>query len=226
MPTFKQLRRRLYRYLRRDREYLERQLALDTILGFLVDCRVEGSYLEFGCARGSSLIDLFDSSKGHPSLNEMKFFVFDSFEGLPAPQGLDAGDFRRYEQGEFACDLDQYKINVRNGGVDLSRVTLTPGWYDKSLNDDLKRRLPIAKASLVLIDCDLYESTVPVLNFITDYIQDGTVLLFDDWFSYKGRLDQGEARAFTEWLTRNPSIQATPYHMIGRTMMSFIMRVG
>ena len=67
MPTFERLRRRLYRYLRRDREQLERLLALDTSLGFLADCKVNGHYLEFGCACGSSLIDTFDAAKGSPS---------------------------------------------------------------------------------------------------------------------------------------------------------------
>jgi hypothetical protein len=53
-----------------------------------------------------------------------------------------------------------------------------------------------------------------------------TVLIFDDWFAYKGRLDRGEAKAFREWLDANPSIQATEYHKSGRTMNSFIMHVG
>src|SRR6202034_4517953 len=97
--------------------------------------------------------------------------------------------------------------------------------YEKTLPPALKQELGIQKASIVLIDCDLYESTVPVLNFVTDFIQTGTVLIFDDWYSYKGRLDRGEAKAFVEWLKLNPRIQANEYHKCGRTMMSFILQV-
>lgn len=155
----------------------------------------------------------------------MQSFVFDSFEGLPEPTGLDAGESRIYERGQSAYSLDTYKRNLHKRGVDLARVTCIPEWYKDTLTDELRRQLPIQHASVVLIDCDLYESTVPVLDFITDYIQDGTVLIFDDCFSYKGRMDREEARAFREWLAKNPAIHATEYHMVSRTIMSFIMQV-
>lgn len=209
-----------------SREYLSRLLLFDIVMGFVDDCQVEGCYLEFGSAGGGSLIDAFYAARRYRRLNEMLFFVFDSFEGLPEPTGLDADEPRRYSKGDYACNLDRYKQTVRNRGVDLARVTCIPGWYSETLNGKLKRTLPITKAAVVWVDCDLYESTVPVLEFITDYIQDGTVVIFDDWFSFKGRRDRGEARAFKEWLAKNPSIQATEYHMVGRTMMSFIMQVS
>ncbi|MBW2494712.1 MAG: hypothetical protein JRE43_08170 [Deltaproteobacteria bacterium] len=224
-PASARITRLLFNWARRDRERFVRQLFFDTIVGFVDDCRIEGDYLEFGCAQGSSLIDMFDSMRPYPRQQTTRFLIFDSFEGLPEPTGHDAGVHRRYEGGQFACDIDQYERNVRAGGVDMQRVKLIPGWYDQSLNESLKRELAIDKASIVLIDCDLYESTVPVLDFITSYIQDGTVLIFDDWFSYKGRLDQGEAKAFGEWLDAHPSIRATEYQKSGRTMISFIMHV-
>ena len=80
----------------------------------------------------------------------------------------------------------------------------------------------IKKAALIWVDCDLYESTVPVLNFITDYVQDGTIIVFDDWFSFKGNLNMGEQRAFREWLKKNPSIRATEFHRFA-TGNSFIL---
>jgi O-methyltransferase len=210
--------------LRRDREYLSRQFLFETVAGFIADCRIEGDYLEFGCADGTSLVDMFDAVKQYHQLRPMHFYIFDSFEGLPEPSGLDGDVNRRYAKGDFSCSLSDYKRNVVRGGVDLTRVTCTPGWYNESLSDDLKQRLPLRKAAIILVDCDLYESTVPVLNFITDYIQSGTIIIFDDWFSYKGRLDLGEAKAFDEWLTKNPKIKATEYQKAGRTMTSFILQ--
>jgi hypothetical protein len=185
-------------------------------MGFVSDCKIEGSYLEFGCADGGSLADAFRASRRW-RLDNMKFFAFDSFEGLPEPTGLDADKFRRYEKGEFACNIDKYKRNIRIQGTDLKFVTIVPGWYDQSLTLEAKKNLPIQRAAVIWIDCDLYESTVPVLDFVTGYIQDGTVIIFDDWFSYKGRTDRGEARAFKEWLVRNPSFKANEYHKASRT---------
>jgi O-methyltransferase len=224
-PASSWTNKRRFELRRVHREYLQRQLLFDTIAGFVDDCRIEGDYLEFGSAGGSSLIDIFDSMRPYGRLAAIRFYIFDSFEGLPEPTGQDADKLRRYEKGQFACDLQTYRRKVQRAGVDLNRVTCIPGWYDKTLNDELKRKHPLKKAAVILIDCDLYESTVPVLDFITSYLQDGTVLIFDDWFSYKGRLDHGEAKAFTEWLARNPSIQATEYHKAGRTMNSFIVQI-
>jgi hypothetical protein len=212
-------------WLRRHREYLSRQWLFDTVAGFIDDCRIGGEYLEFGCSTGSSLIDMTKSIKRYPRLANMRSFVFDSFEGLPIPVGIDADESRRYERGEYACDLDQFRHNVKRGGVELRNVRCVAGWYDKTLTPALKQELGIQKAAIILIDCDLYESTVPVLNFITNYVQTGTVLIFDDWYSYKGRLDRGEAKAFAEWLKLNPRIHANEYHKCGRTMMSFILQV-
>jgi O-methyltransferase len=48
---------------------------------------------------------------------------------------------------------------------------------------------------VIWVDCDLYESTVPVLDFITEYIQDGTVIIFDDWYSFRADPDRGEQKA-------------------------------
>lgn len=108
------------------------------------------------------------------------------------------------------------------GNVDTSRVTVVPGWYSEVLTDKLRQSLSIKQAAVILIDCDLYGSSVPVLDFVAPYIQDGTILIFDDWFSYKGRPDMGEARAFHEWLQRNPCIGASVFYRAGRTMMSFV----
>ena len=54
---------------------------------------------------------------------------------------------------------------------------------------------PIAVAH---IDCDLYSSTVEVLEFLKPRLVDGALLLFDDWFCYRGRSDKGERRAWLE----------------------------
>lgn len=225
-PASMRISRLAFLWLRGHREYLSRQWLFDTVAGFADDCRIYGEYLEFGCGNGSSLIDMARSIKCYSRLANMRFFIFDSFEGLPTPTGIDADESQRYERGDFACDLDRYKRNVERRGVDLRKVRCIAGWYDETLTPALKQELGIQKASIILIDCDLYESTVPVLNFVTDYIQTGTILIFDDWYSYKGRLDRGEPKAFSEWLGRNPHIQANEYHRCGRTMMSFILQVN
>ena len=74
-----------------------------------------------------------------------------------------------------------------------------------------------------MIDCDLYESTVPVLDFITDIVGQGTIIIFDDWYRFKGSTEHGEQRACKEWLERNPHITLTQYWQQGPQSVAFLV---
>ena len=76
-----------------------------------------------------------------------------------------------------------------------------------------------------MIDCDIYSSTKSVLSFITDLIDDGTILIFDDWLNYKGNPNYGEQAACNEWLSKNKHIQLTPYVRKGIAQQSFIVNI-
>ena len=52
-----------------------------------------------------------------------------------------------------------------------------------------------------MVDCDLYQSTVPVLAFLADLLQDGTVVLFDDWYCFREADDQAAAPRFPRKLS-------------------------
>jgi hypothetical protein len=155
------------------------------------------------------------------NLKAMRFYGFDSFEGLPAIKGTDEGG--EFREGQYSLSLDQFKELISKRGVRLDKVNLVKGWYEKVLNGDTRQRLSTKKAAFVFIDCDLYESTVPVLNFIMDYLQSGTVIAFDDWHSFKGSPEKGEQKAFNEWLRRNPAVEALEFRKFGWSGNSFIL---
>lgn len=52
------------------------------------------------------------------------------------------------------------------------------------------------------IDRDFYSSTVDVLSGLTDRIVDGTIIVFDEFFGYRG-FDRHEAKAFFEFAREN-----------------------
>jgi hypothetical protein len=91
--------------------------------------------------------------------------------------------------------------------------------------DTIPRTVPAKykSAAIVHIDCDLYESTKMVLEGLAPILQEGTVLLFDEWFSYKGNPAKGEARAFFEFLETRPEWRAQAYQPYGPYSNSFIL---
>jgi hypothetical protein len=140
---------------------------------------------------------------------KLRFFAFDSFEGLPDTGEQEADE--EWVKGEYACSEAQFKKNLVKDGVDLKNVVTVPGFYDRSLNIDTKRRLGLERAAIVHIDCDIYESTILALDFVTDLLVQGSVIIFDDWFYNQARKDRGEQRACYEWLERNRHLELIPY---------------
>lgn len=196
---------------------------LNTAMKYVEQSTLEGDYFEFGVFEGHSFVIAYSLAERY-RLQAMRFHAFDSFAGLPEVEGIDAQGFRHFEVGQFACDLPTFMHNISRNGLDQRRITVTPGYYDESLNDETKRKLNARKAAIIYIDCDLYESTIAALDFVTEYIQEGTILMFDDWFCYRGNPDRGEQRAFMEWLAKNPSITAVEYQKFDWQGNSFILQ--
>jgi O-methyltransferase len=202
--------------------YNRREEIFKDVFGFVNFTGVEGDYMEFGTWKGGSLTTAYFLAKQFPALARWHYYAFDSFEGLPEITGVDnsTGEFKA---GDYAVGLPALKTQLAKNGLDLNRITFTAGWYSEVLNGATAASLPLKKAAVILVDCDLYESTVDVLNFITPYVVDGTVIIFDDWFCFKGHPDRGEQKAFREWLDRNKDIAATSYKQYGWMGNSFIL---
>lgn len=187
-----------------------------------------GDYLEFGTYRARSFIAFFRAAEKH-KLEDMRFFGFDSFEGLPetptSPVPTEGTSETAFAAGNYSCSQDEFRDILIANNVDMSRVTLIPGFYNQSLTESLKTELSIVTAGIVNIDCDLYESTVDVLSFITGLVRSGTLLLFDDWLAYDGHPFRGELRACHEWLESNPQIHLTEYFKYRRTGVAFIVSI-
>ncbi|MGH9328694.1 MAG: TylF/MycF/NovP-related O-methyltransferase [Terriglobia bacterium] len=201
---------------------------------------IEGDYLEFGVFRGHSFIQAFSTirtvhrdwsmerthSPEHRARlqkvwNKMRFFAFDSFQGLPEPDGLDrhTSDFAK---GHYAYAMDNFLNDLERSKVDLEKVVAVPGWFEDTCTEETIKKYNMKAASIVHIDCDLYESAKTVLRFIEPLLVDGTVLIFDDWYCFRGNPELGEQRAFREWTQGKPDWLFTEYQKEGATRNSFI----
>jgi O-methyltransferase len=204
---------------------------------------IEGDYLEFGCFRGRSLIaahkaigaayEMFctvdvwamyrhEAPIRRKLFDQMRFFAFDSFKGLPAVEGLDALS-EEFKEGMYACSESDFLEIVTSAGVPREKVITVPGFYRDSLKPELRDQLKLRKAAVVWIDCDLYESTKDALGFVQPLLQDGTIFIFDDWFGYRGNPTLGEQRAWNEFIQANPTWLFTEYQKEGPWRNSFIV---
>lgn len=167
------------------------------------ESRIEGDYFEFGVASGRSAVSAIRAAALYDWKAPARFHLFDSFQGLPALGEVDAGS-EQFKEGDFAHSRESVIAHLERRGVwDPSRIALYEGWFADTLDARLQASFPPGSAAIVHIDCDLYESTRDVLNFVTPLLQPGTLMLLDDWNCFRGSNTAGERRAVREWIGRD-----------------------
>ncbi|BBK31743.1 macrocin-O-methyltransferase TylF [Stella humosa] len=211
--------------------------------------QLDGDYLEFGVFRGSSFIQAYFSAmqivagflggrwdaaggKDDPTdmskvwarqqWEQMRFIAFDSFSGVPKPGKIDS-ILPIFREGAYAAPRDEFLKELRKVGVDLDKVRIVEGFYEQSLTPEAAARLELKRIAVVHIDSDLYESAKQALAFCTPYFRDGTIVIFDDWFQFRGNPQLGEQRAFNEWRAAHPEWLVQDYLTEGSFRKAFIL---
>jgi O-methyltransferase len=146
----------------------------------------------------------------------LQYLAFDSFEGLPKIAEIDQQPI--WAKGRLAMGEPKFKKLCR---MPTERLKTIKGFYSDSLTDDLKAQLLPRKASIIYIDCDLYVSTVPVLEFIPDFLQEGTIIALDDWNCFWADPNRGQRKAWAEFCARHPNLHFEPF-VSTHGLMSFI----
>jgi hypothetical protein len=177
----------------------EKALMFRRTFDFIKDNRIAGDYHEFGCHRCRTFRMALTEARLH-NMDAMKFWAFDSFEGLPDPTSDTSVEI--WKRGALTTSEAEFMWMVREHGIYADRVTTIRGFYSQSLTAPLRRRFmdDENRIAFVNIDCDLYESAVSVFEFIDPLMQEGTVIYVDDLFAgNRGSPARGVARAFLEY---------------------------
>lgn len=181
----------------------EKALFYRRTFDFLTDNRIHGDYLEFGCHRCRTFRMALTEARRH-NLANMEFHAFDSFEGLPEPTSETSVEI--WKRGALTTSEAAFVGMVKVHGIYVNHVRTIKGYYEDTLTKARQAEYvkSARKATLVNVDCDLYELAVPVFDFIDPLLQEGAVIYVDDLFAgYKGNPHKGVARAFLEWQSRS-----------------------
>ena len=167
--------------------------------------QLEGDYLEFGVFTGSSFVCALRAHKSLRFLGDIKtaFYGFDSFSGFGKKTESDEHPF--YQNETFAVNEARAVSNIRKKAGNLP-VHIVSGYFEDTLKGQTAESLGVEKARVVLIDCDLKDPTLLSLDFVAPVLQQGTVVIMDDFFSYRGDEDKGVAGAFFEFCKKHPGI--------------------
>jgi len=206
-------------------------------MDFIVGSHIAGSYFEFGTHRARTftmvmgLDDFYAKNMGATAGGLTpksgggfmdKYFVFDSFEGFP--EGVNVRDHAQYTPGGAKTAEDEFLDLLRNYGQSTERVELIKGFYETSLTKSLAKRFvnENVKASLITVDCNLYESYKSVFTWADSFMQPGTVLYLDDFNSERALPTQGPKLAWSEY-KEQANWNFEPFLTVGWCGTSFIV---
>jgi hypothetical protein len=191
--------------------------------------RVPGDVVECGVYGGLSLAMLGKAATFDPKGMTRRIVGFDTFEGLPPSAETHA----RWQPGDCAR-TDAWHPIAQPGERVTPALTrrlfqecglVEPILHEGPFAGTMPAAIPSAIPAIAVlhVDCDLYESARDVLESAAPALQDGSVLLFDDWFHYRAHPGKGESRAFDEFLGRRPEWDARPWGSYGTFCAAFIL---
>lgn len=160
---------------------------------------ISGDYVEFGSDGATTVRLVHDIVRLLPQPRHI--WAFDSFEGLP-------------DTGEELDHHPAFASHVHQGGVARFHQLcadhgMTPDDYDAVVGYFDQTLAPEAgplpdDIALAYVDCNLYSSTVTVLDFLAPRLKHGMIVAFDDYFCFTDSHVSGERLALHQFLTRHP----------------------
>jgi hypothetical protein len=182
----------------------ERYWFMAMAAGYLVDSGTKGDYHEYGTFGTTTFRMFLTHAKmmGYADWDkEVKFYGFDSYEGLPEFETKTA-DGHVWTPGSMAYSEEAFWRDIQAHGMFVDRVETVKGFFNKTLTPERQKEFLNSgrKIAFANIDCDLYESAVPVFEFIEPLLQEGSLIYIDDYFSgYNGNPTRGVAGAFNQY---------------------------
>jgi hypothetical protein len=154
--------------------------------------KIKGDVVEFGIWNGNNL---FAMKKMIDFLKiKKKVIGYDNFKGFPNPVNLKNKKSKKKHLGVYAGDQSLIKYIIKF--YKLKNV--------KIINDDifnLKNHLNLfSKLSFIYIDCNIYETTVEILDLLGSKLSVGGIIAFDEGTLSK---TSGEGKAIHEFYLHN-----------------------
>ncbi|HEY2441711.1 MAG TPA: TylF/MycF/NovP-related O-methyltransferase [Streptosporangiaceae bacterium] len=208
---------------------------------YVYGSHIPGAIVEFGCFEGFSTLLLADlisefnaQSDFYAALFPRHFYVYDSFAGFPKSTNpvdsicyevADSGYWREHEDASppGTEEMLRQELPRRLGTADWTVV--------RGIFSDTLVSAPITEpVAIVNLDCDLYASTVDVLDHLLGgrLLPDGAVLLMDDYNCNRANPRFGMRRALRECFARTDGFydysEFVRYGWHGRAF--FVHRMG
>lgn len=156
---------------------------------------INGAVVECGVWRGG-MIAAMSKVIG----NERNYYLYDSFEGLPRPSEQDGAEAVAWQNDTpISVNKDNCKAEIAfaKKAMEIAGAKknhFIKGWF----KDTLPIQKPAEPIAILRLDGDWYESTMDCLTHLYPLVQEGGVIIFDDYYAWNGC-----AKAVHDFLSKN-----------------------
>jgi O-methyltransferase len=183
----------------------ERIFSLIQAVEYIVKGEIQGSIVECGVWRGGSMMAVAKTLL-RCGCNDREIYLFDTYEGMPAPSNNDVSitgasateEFSRRRISEDAstwccATLEDVAGNLSLTGYRREMLRFVKGKVEETIPQGAPERI-----ALLRLDTDWYESTLHELRHLYPRLVPGGVLILDDYGHW-----QGARKAADEYLAEN-----------------------
>jgi O-methyltransferase len=155
---------------------------------------IKGDIAECGVWRGGMIASIAEVLGG-----DRKYYLFDSFEGLPVPGQNDGTDAFKWQANTQSpeyynnCKAEEFYAKDAMSLSGIRDYHICKGWFNETL--------PGAKCNeiaLLRLDGDWYESTMDCLTNLYPKVVDGGLVIIDDYYFWDGC-----TKAVHDYLSKN-----------------------
>lgn len=171
----------------------ERIYALINAVDYVCENNIEGDYVECGVWRGGSTmaaaLRLIEKKQSH-----RKLFLYDTYEGMPAPTEHDFSVRTGHAQEKFdekkisedssdwcLADLNDVTNNISSTNYPSENINYVKG----KVEDTIPSTIP-DKIAILRLDTDWYASTKHEMEHLYPRLVKGGVLIIDDYGHWEG----------------------------------------
>ena len=153
---------------------------------------IQGDIIECGVWRGGMIAGIAELLG-----KEKKYYLFDSFEGLPDAKEIDGEGAKNYQMDKNSpnyynnctAEIEFSENAMKQTGTDY---IIKKGWFNETLKDFASP--PIA---LLRLDGDWYDSTMECMEYLYPHVVYDGLIIIDDYYTWDGC-----SRAVHDYLSR------------------------
>ena len=144
---------------------------------------VPGVVVECGTWRGGMIAGIADVLG-----SKRRYYLFDSFEGLPPAQEIDGTDALAWQADKSApnyynnCAASEQEAREAMSRSSAVDYRIIKGWF----NSTLSKMDPGEKIALLRVDADWYDSTKCILDNFGHRVVPGGIVIVGDYYIWEG----------------------------------------